>query len=290
MTLPELFSEYVKAGLYLKGWSPKTPVIYERAFRSLQASLGEESLTKGRLEAWVVAMRERGLTPACVNIYVRAMNAFIHWLHAEGHVDVRVILRQLPNPQKPLRGISDVEVRAILAFRPVVKQAVRTWTLITLLLDTGVRIDEALGLTVANVDMDGLSIRVLGKGNRERLVPFSFELRKHLFRYSRSEVRADISSPFVFCSGDGSQLMYRNAYRDIKNLCAKAGVTGEHVHPHSFRHKFATTYIRRGGDIYRLSRILGHSTISTTQVYLRSMGIEHLGERHSALSPLSRHG
>lgn len=70
-------------------------------------------------------------------------------------------------------------------------------------------------------------------------------------------------------------------------MCHAAGVDGAHVHPHNFRHAFASTYIRRGGDIYRLSRILGHSTISTTQLYLRSMGIEHLQENHAKLSPLS---
>jgi len=63
-------------------------------------------------------------------------------------------------------------------------------------------------------------------------------------------------------------------------------VSGRHVHPHAFRHCFAASYIRRGGDLYRLSRILGHSTITTTQLYLRSMGIEHLQENHAKLSPL----
>jgi site-specific recombinase XerD len=65
-------------------------------------------------------------------------------------------------------------------------------------------------------------------------------------------------------------------------------LTGSHVHPHTFRHYFAVTFIRAGGDLYRLSRILGHTSIATTQVYLRSMGVEHLQEGHEKYSPLGR--
>ena len=71
-------------------------------------------------------------------------------------------------------------------------------------------------------------------------------------------------------------------------MCDCIGIRGEHVHPHSFRHYFAVSYIRNGGDIYRLSRILRHTQISTTQLYLRSMGVEHLLEGHSQFSPLAR--
>jgi integrase/recombinase XerD len=80
---------------------------------------------------------------------------------------------------------------------------------------------------------------------------------------------------------------HRNLYRDVVMLCHSIGISTR-VHPHAFRHCFAVTYIRRGGDIYRLSRILGHASISTTQIYLRSMGIEHLRENHDTFSPLGR--
>jgi site-specific recombinase XerD len=153
--------------------------------------------------------------------------------------------------------------------------------LIVLLLDTGLRIDEALGLERRRVNIDSMSLRVMGKGARERLVPISTEGRKILYRWlSRSE------SPLVFTTRSQGRVTYRNAYRDIKALCATIGVTGRHVHPHAFRHCFAASYVRRGGDVYRLSRILGHSSITTTQLYLRSMGIEHLQEGHEQFSPL----
>src|SRR5688500_17046459 len=90
MSLEKLFDSYLRAGIYLRGWSPKTAVVYRRAFTSFQQSLriaGSEELgsaTKAQLEAWVVGMRQRGMSPAGCNIYIRAMNAFGSWLKEEG--------------------------------------------------------------------------------------------------------------------------------------------------------------------------------------------------------------
>lgn len=233
-------------------------------------------------------MRERQRSPTYINIHVRAINAFMHWAHVEGHVPARLTLKQVPNPQQALRGISDKEVSQILAYRPTWRNAFRTWTMIQVLLDTGLRIDEILSAELRFLDLDNRQLKVKGKGNKERVVPVSLEGRKILFRYSQHKCRREINSPFIFCSRSGTRLSYRNVYRDIKELCKKAGVEGEHIHPHSFRHKFAVTYIRKGGDLYRLSRILGHSSTSTTEIYLRSMGVAEIGENHSSLTPLAR--
>ena len=125
------------------------------------------------------------------------------------------------------------------------------------------------------------------KGNRERLVPISLECRRRVYLWLTRRHTTPLASSLVFCTRTGQRLGARNVYRDIKAVCQQAGVSGPHVHPHAFRHCFAVTYIRNGGDIYRLSRILGHASISTTQIYLRSMGIDVIGEGHDRLTPLN---
>jgi site-specific recombinase XerD len=90
----------------------------------------------------------------------------------------------------------------------------------------------------------------VGKGNEERLFPFSAALRRFLFRY----MQANKSSRFLFASRNGSRLSYDNTRRDIAKICAAAGV-GTKVHPHLFRHSFAASYIRQGRDIYRLAHL-----------------------------------
>jgi hypothetical protein len=120
------------------------------------------------------------------------------------------------------------------------------------------------------------------KGHRVRLVPISVEGRKALFKWlSRSD-----TGRYVLGTKQGRPWSRRNAYRDLTILCRQLGITGARVNPHAFRHCFAVSYIRNGGDLYRLSRILGHASISTTQLYLRSMGLEHLQEGHAKFSPL----
>jgi len=190
-------------------------------------------------------------------------------------------IKLLPNPPKPYTTFSDADIRRLVTHAPKGWAQLRTWTLAVLLLDTGLRIAEALGLERDQVDLDAMVLRVLGKGQRVRLVPISIEGRKAMFRWmSRSEGR------YVLGTKQNRMWSHRNAYRDLTRLCRSIGVGAARVNPHAFRHCFAVSYIRNGGDLYRLSRILGHSSISTTQLYLRSMGIEHLQDGHAKFSPL----
>jgi integrase/recombinase XerD len=292
MDAPTLFEQFVQAGLYLRGWSPKTVVIYRRAFvsftRSQDNAAGSTELTKVSFELWIVRMRQRGLSPAGCNIYIRAMNAFSSWLQEQNYIAEAVVLRQIRVPQKQLAVFSDAEVAAILAHRPKRFTQIRLWTLINLLIDTGMRIDEALTLRTDRVDFDNLLLVVAGKGGRERKIPFSPELRRILFRFQQAMKARGLPYEWLFSARSGGRLRYRNVYRDIKRFCEHLGVRGAHVRPHCFRHFFAISYIRNGGDLYSLSRILGHSSVKTTEIYLRSLAAEQIATIHRRVSPLAR--
>ncbi len=112
------------------------------------------------------------------------------WLHSEGHLQDRLRIKLLLNPPKPYTTLSDRDIRCLATYRPRGWAQLRTWTLAILLLDTGLRIAEALTLEREGVHLDAMVVRVLGKGQRVRLVPISGEGRKVLFRWlSRSEGR-----------------------------------------------------------------------------------------------------
>lgn len=279
----QLFEQFLQHGGYVRDWSPQTVTAYRQSLRYLP-----DQITKASLTATVVAMRERGLTPGGINLRVRSINSFLTWLHEEGHLSDRLRIKLLKNPAKPIQVLSDQEIKRLVTFKPKGRVEARRWTLAVLLLDCGLRIGEALGLERAKVDLDGLALRVLGKGNKERFVPISPEMRKHLFRLLNPSARRRDDSRqgrYVFQNFDGAQLTRNHAYRDLLKIAKAVGIKTK-VHPHAFRHCFAASYVRRGGDIYRLSRILGHTSINTTQIYLRSMGIEHLREGHEKFSPL----
>ena len=97
-------------------------------------------------------------------MYARTINSYLSWLHAEGHISDRFRIKLLPNPAKPLRALSDAEIQRLVMFRPHGRIALRTWTIIVTLLDTGLWIDEVLSLERSNVDLHGLMLRVRGKG------------------------------------------------------------------------------------------------------------------------------
>jgi len=197
-------------------------------------------------------------------------------------------LAYLKEEQKILATLGTAEIKRLLECRPAVgarksTNLVRAHLVALTILDTGLRISEALGLSKEDMDFDNLVIKVIGKGGKHRLVPFSMELRKSVFRYASGKQAGD----FIFGTKNQTEVSVRNFERDFKVLGQKCGITGIRFSPHTLRHTFAVSYLRNGGNLEYLRRILGHSSLSTTQKYLKSLGVEDLGAVHNSLSPLS---
>jgi site-specific recombinase XerD len=160
MQIPEspahsIAESFLQHGRYLRGWSERTVRTYRQGLKTLPARL-----TKASLQGWVKEMRQRGVTAGGINMYARTINSYLTWLHEEGHHPERLRIKLLPNPPNPpnpLKTFSDADIRRVLNFRPKGRTQTRTWTLLVLLFDTGVRIDEALGLEREKVDLDGLT-------------------------------------------------------------------------------------------------------------------------------------
>ncbi len=301
--IEQLADDFLNQGVYLRNWSKRTVRTYRQGLNTLQmslrepgegstvdgdsSSLAEVLLSKRHLNTFVASLRERGVSAGGCNMYIRTVNSFLSWLKEEGHIAEPLRVKLLPCSKTPPAPFADRDIRLILTFRPKRFTEFRLWTLIQLLIDTGVRIDEALTLRTENVRLDDCVFEVLGKGSKRRLVPFSLELRKTLYRFMQLKAKRAIRPDLLFCTFDGFQLSYRNTHRDILTLCTSLGISGPRISPHTFRHYFAVSFMRSGGDIYSLSRILGHESINTTAIYLRSMGIDGLRESRARFSPLS---
>jgi integrase/recombinase XerD len=292
-TIPALFERFVQTGRYLRNWTPKTERSYRQAFRALDARLPHPKLatllTKPLLEDWVVSMRDRGMAVGGCNAYIRAVNSFSSWLLAEDEIPRSLRVKPLRAPQRVIETFSDQQISALTNFRPCTLVQRRLWTLLQTLLDTGCRIEEVLTVPAAAVDFDNMLLTVMGKGRRERKVPFGTALRRVLFHYVKAKEKAGQRSPFLFSSRSGARLTYWNTYRDIRNFCGALAIVGPRIAPHTFRHTFATNYLRQGGDIVRLSMVLGHTQITTTQRYLHLL-TEDLSASHQKVSILNRLG
>lgn len=298
--MEQLFADFLKEKQFLNGVSLKTIRSYKQAFNAYQRVLsklpelstvtGERDLgnaipTKDTLKDFVIGMRESGLSPGACNVYIRSINSFLSWLREGGYVTEPLRLRQLPQPKKVIPVFTAAHVQALIRFKPKGPFEWRLYALVCLLIDTGARIDEVLTALVSNTDLDNLVVKVRGKGDKERLLQISIEMRKILWVYlSRHRFKV---GDYLFPTRDGNRLEYHNVLRDIKDLCGRLGIKGVRLSPHGFRHHFAVNFMRRGGEIYRLSRLLGHTSVKTTEIYLRSMGVE-LVQEACTLSPLSR--
>ena len=288
--LATLCDQFLKERTYLKNVTPRTLVWYQVAFKCYRKSLsaGTPALpTKATLQQFVVHERDRGLRAVTCNTYIGAMNAFCVWLHQEGHIPERVKLPKLRVERRVLIVLNDTQMRMLIGYKPKTFRQARLHLAVLLIMDTGLRISEALYLRHADVDFDNLILKVLGKGQKERLVPFSPELRRRFYRFDKLKAKKGIKSEFVFADFGGVRCEKRNTSTSLYLLQRKLGLPM--FGWHRLRHTFATNYLRQGGDIVRLSMVLGHSQITTTQRYLHLL-TEDLSASHQKVSILNRLG
>lgn len=283
-----LFERYVKEMRFLRNFSERTLVGYREAFKRWQKYAGGIP-TADKLTDYVVGMREAGLSPVTCNISIRATNAFLTWLKDKGVIPAELRLRKLPEEQRKMRVFSDDEIKAILNFKPKGVNEQRIYAMVCLFIDTGLRFSEATGIQVKRVSFDNLLITVQGKGKKERVIPMSLELRKVLYRYFTHHRKPRFECPYFFCTEHGTKMLYSNARRDLKAVFDKVGVSDENIDGfwHSFRRKFAKSYIRNGGSISYLQIAMGHSTIGMTQHYVAPED-EDILAAHQQVSIMSR--
>jgi integrase/recombinase XerD len=287
MDIVKLYDLFVKERHYLKNVSPHTLDWYKYSFKAFAPHLAvsDPQSLRPALKSAVMALVESNRQPSTINDYIRALNAFLHWASDDGHLPELIRLDYLKEEQKIIQTFSDQQIKLLLSWKPHTFAEHRMRVVICLLLDTGLRISEALAIRRDEVDLDNLLVTVRGKGGKHRALPFSFEMRKLLFRWSQQH-----SFPLLFPSIHGCHVNLRNLLRDFKWLQNQLGITGVRFSPHTFRHTFAVHYLRRGGNVFYLQKLLGHSTLEMTNRYARSLGIADLQAVHDKLSLLTRRG
>lgn len=278
------FEQFIRERQYLANVTPATIEWYRNSLRWLRA----DSPSQADLRDAVLRMREKGLKATGCNSAIQALNTYAHWVHAGsdskcGSGCRHPKLAHLKVPQLVLPTFSEQQVRLLVRYKPRRKCQRRLHLLVLFLLDTGCRISEALGLRTSDVDFENLLVTLDGKGRKQRVVPFSFELRKAIFRYCQ-ESNATPDS-LLFGSRTNTKLGRRNVLRDVKRVCKRLGFTPPGRTLHAFRHTFAVNYLRRGGSVFHLQKVLGHSTLEMTRRYanLVTADLQAVHERVSLL-------
>jgi integrase/recombinase XerD len=158
--------------------------------------------------------------------------------------------------------------------------------ILLLLLDTGMRIGELLGLKVS--DVHERFVKVFGKGRREREIGVHPEVSKLLWKYIHKHRRpVDQEEQVLFLSKGGKPLTFIGVQNLIKRIQHRSGLDGIKFTPHVFRHTFAKMYLDQGGDLFKLSRELGHSGVEITKKYLEDFSSSEARKDHTAFSPIA---
>ena len=270
-----LFIDYLKEP---KNASASTVSSYQRDLKKLETYLTEhgisdvEHVTSTNLNSYVLYLEKQGLSTATVSRNVASMKAFFHYVYYKRRIDsdpTETI--KAPHIEKRVPGILSMEETVQLLEQPsgTSPKELRDRAMLELLYATGMRVSELISLKMTDLNLI-LNYVVCSDGEKERVIPFGDNARQALERYlksGRAQLLKDIDSGYLFVNCSGNVMSRQGFWKLIKQYAAKAGIVAD-ITPHTLRHSFAAHLVQNGADLKAVQEMLGHSDISTTQVYL----------------------
>lgn len=285
-----------------KRLSPETVAAYFSDLRLLfrhltrdgEAEPDPASLTLPRLRAFIRSLIDLGFAPASISRYLSTFKSYAGFLVDEGALEKDPTFGlQGPRQQryKP-QSLSRREMEALydsldLAIREERPFAWRDLVLVELLYGLGLRISEAIGLKLDQVNLPESVVMVQGKGGKQRLVPLGSKVAATLRDYLRVEWEGHgVRTETVLLNRFRRPLSRMGAWKIVQRICLDAGIKTA-VSPHTFRHSFATHLIEAGADLRSVQEMLGHADISTTQIYTH-LDQDYLKEVHRSFHPRNK--
>jgi integrase/recombinase XerD len=288
MLLSHLLEEYLLS-LQVKNYSPKTIETKSHNINSFIRFADDSSIFKVNkvlVNNWILAEKEKCKSHT-INGKIIAVRTMFKYAVKEEYLQLNPLAKveMLKEEKTVIRTYSDGNLDTLLdSFKGRGYMPVRNKTIVTMLMETGIRNSELCGITLE--DIKGDSIRILGKGNKERYVGISKPLKLQFTKYMRVRERwlDGLTSPYLFLKQGKKEMTRYTVLKMIKDLGKKLGIEQPTVH--KIRHWYSQTMLDNV-DIYYVSKILGHSSVTTTERYLRGMEDKKLIEKSIAFSPLS---
>ena len=302
MKLDAALDEFVRHLRAERGLSPNTVTAYESDLRSLRAFLAVaehdtvDAITLDSLRDWLWAESQAGLTNKSLARRTSSVRAFTGWLartNASSH-DAGARLKT-PKPGSSLpRVLTHETMTEILDGLSVAASgddpmAIRNLAIIELLYASGIRVSELAGLDINDLALADHTVRVTGKGSKERVVPFGVPAGSAMSNYlrtARPQLSAESSAdatPALFIGRRGARINVRTVYQLVASLLADIPGSGP-IGPHTLRHTAATHVLDGGADLRIVQELLGHSSLATTQVYTH-VSKERLKESYERAHP-----
>ena len=282
MNLSEHIAGYLQYIADRRRFSPRTVDTYRKSLTKFIEHLGEgaaefplNTFSESSIKTfvWDLKMKQK-LAPTSICEHLAALKSFGKYL-VKSKIVEKNPAENVPMPKRPKRLVNVLGQKDLaeekfpeLPEKPTLQQ-VRARILLELIYGSGLRISECQNLTWDRINEHDSLVRVLGKGNKERIVPLTESFIARIANYKQMQLEAGhlpTATGYVFLSEDGKPFGLRTLRNDIQHLLREIGWEGK-ASPHVLRHSFATHLLENGAEIMSVKEMLGHSSISTTQVY-----------------------
>lgn len=287
----EAFIEYLHN---TKGTSNNTEMSYRRDLNKVASFMSQKGISDIKfvkeedLQAYIESLNEQNFKAATISRNIASLKAFYHFLMAENIVeeDCSSVLKA-PKIEKKLPEIMTSDEVVSLLEQPTgdSEKEIRDKAMLELLYATGIRVTELITLKVSDVNMQ-MNILQCKDNGKERVIPFGNAAKQALAKYlgeTRENMMEDKSSDVLFVNCSGKPMSRQGFWKLIKYYAKKAGIESD-ITPHTLRHSFAAHLVENGADLKSVQEMLGHSDISTTQIYA-NLNHNHLREVYAKAHP-----
>ena len=287
-------ADYFEYLQFERGLSKNTIVAYQRDLQKFHDICKKSPIESGpeEISALLSNMHKTGQSARSQSRMLSSLRGFYNWAQEEKYITQNpILLFENPRQNRTIPVVlSEKEVQRILDVIPMNEQfSTRDKAIIELLYACGLRVSEACELKLSLLRIKDGYIIVTGKGNKQRLVPIHKEAIKYLELYlehERPNTKPKTNdSDTVFLSNRGGSLTRQSIFMKLKRFAALAGIK-KNISPHTMRHSFATHLIERGADLRVVQQLLGHESITTTEIYTH-ISAKHLGDKIAEFHPLN---
>ena len=277
-----------------RGTSKNTEVSYERDLKKLEQYLTEEGIETGEqvtstvLNSYVLYMERRNFAASSISRSIASIRAFFQFLcQKDGWKENPAEKLKAPKIEKKLPDILTVEEVDLLLSQPKGNTAkgIRDKAMLELLYATGIRVSELIGLKVNDINLK-LGYLNCSSGGRERVIPFGTTAKQAVENYmakSRAQLLGEGKNDFLFLNCSGKSMSRQGFWKVLKGYAASAGIHQD-ITPHTLRHSFAAHLVQNGADLKSVQEMMGHSDISTTQIYM-NMNIHKIRDVYMKAHP-----
>ena len=279
--LYSLISNYLDFLENIKGLSKNTTNSYQRDLHKFSKFLKAsgvssfDSLTEEMCSAWIADLFQNNVSSRSIQRHISSAKGFFNYLKKSGLV-TNSPFELINSPKSPSHlpnVLSPEEVSQLLNFKPKNAQEKRDLAIIELIYSSGLRVSETVNADLGDFEDGKDFLRVLGKGSKTRLVPVGRYAKKAIEDWMIERDKLSTKDDSLFVNLRGNRITTRSVQERLKNIAIMQGLPP--VNPHMLRHSFATHLLESSGDLRSIQELLGHSSLSTTQIYTR-LDYQHL--------------